>query len=118
MKLLPIAQMDGSYVLVVVMEEENLKRIAERDPAEIKLDEMPGPWCGMRCTKVLIAFATQVEVEGMVGKTLKELWGELTRGWKHRPDLGDGLPIRREDDHAAAVEALKVVLEAKRKAGL
>lgn len=86
------------YSVIVVLSDENIERIRERDPVEVVTPEIAavmGPEYAWRTLRdVVITYATADEMvtaaalikDGKVREALQL----LTRGYRYRPDRGDG----------------------------
>lgn len=80
------------YDLFIVLEEENLTRLKEYDPAEILTSRL-GSFANLKVRGFYIYYASPEEVLqvascqnlGEVAACLKN----LSRGWKFRPEQGD-----------------------------
>ena len=89
----PIQYDSCCYDVWVFLEQENLDRIKEYDPAEWDLDKMPGNWRHLRLRKVVLAFASGQEIQRLMQSASRteviKLCKELSRGWKYKPQEGD-----------------------------
>jgi len=81
------------YDLFIVLEDENLARMKEYDPAEIEPSNMGAPWNGLRLRRILLCYANPEDAKLLPGLIRdgrgKEVMDILTRGWRFRPELGD-----------------------------
>ncbi len=92
MIMIPLAWPDGSFDLIVVLEDENLERMREYDPAEIKWRDL-GKFSQYRPKTIQIGYGTSEDVkkiselsqQGKVAEAIKL----VSRGWKYRPEAGD-----------------------------
>jgi hypothetical protein len=93
MMTIPLQVDRSSFHLFIVLEEENIDRLKEHDPAEVMFEKLGEPWVFLHCSRVNILFASAEEAMRL-GHTkskedlLKQL-KELSRGWAYRPDKGD-----------------------------
>lgn len=75
-------------VLIIILEDENLERMAKADPAEIKLKdsgkELVNPVVYVCHEKV-----TQELITILKTRDLSLIMGHLQRGFEFRPDKGD-----------------------------
>jgi hypothetical protein len=93
MHVIPFRVSNSQYSIVVVLQDENLSRIKEYDPAEVTLDKMGSPWNQLRLKDVIITYATDAEMmkvmrlmaSGDVRKGLQL----IARGFKFKPAEGD-----------------------------
>jgi hypothetical protein len=96
MYLIPRQVNATEYVVLVVLQQENVDRIREQNPVELGLRDLPTPWSGMKCRDVVITFAAQDDFtrvkalceEGKPGEAFRL----VTRGRKNRPEGGGGTP--------------------------
>ena len=87
------------YSLFVILTDENLERIKNYDPAEVVTKEIvkalgpPFDWLTLRDIVITYATADEVPVVDrlLTEKKVDEALKLLTRGYRFRPDLGDGL---------------------------
>jgi hypothetical protein len=91
---IPFTVKPGIYDIMVVLEQENIDRIKEYDPAMIPLDDFPEPFKSMQLSEVHITFGNKEDLafcmaqeQGPAG--LKIVLEHLTRGWKYKPEQGD-----------------------------
>ena len=82
------------YIVVVVLDRHSIDRILVRDPAEIGLHELPPMFREMKCRDIVITFGTDEDFkhvkELVAAGQVKDAFKLVTRGWKFRPELGDG----------------------------
>lgn len=109
MQIIPFQTGPASYNIFVVLEDDNLARLREYDPAQLGLEKLPAKWNALRLGTVIIGYATQHDIaqvhfllhEGEVKRAL-EL---LSRGFVFDPTRGDSdAPYRsalspRQEDH-------------------
>jgi len=90
---------NGTVDVLVVMGEENMRRIREYDPAEISWHEFPPEYRNRMPGTIAITFATAEEMERIEKLAMEGRKGEafelVTRGFRFRPEEGDhdGGPI-------------------------
>lgn len=94
MFLIPVRYQDNTaYDLWVVLQDENIHRVMEYDPAEVPVARLPGSWEGLTLHTVYVTYATDeevIEVNRMIaGGLIKDALRLLSRGYKFRPDQGD-----------------------------
>src|SRR5678816_3209342 len=104
MFVIPFQLEAGRDSLWIVLEDENLDRIKEYDPAEVLTSKMPKQWRSSPVNSIVIAYATpedrdevfRLTREGDSATALRI----LSRGFRFRPETGDGGPyesIRRQE---------------------
>lgn len=95
MLTIPIPLNHSEMNLIIVFEDENLDRLKLYDPAEVPLSKM-GPYGALKIRSIGIMYATQEEsakvVELIRQDKLQEALQLLSRGFKYRPEMGDGHP--------------------------
>lgn len=93
--ILSLPKPDGFCDVIIVLGPENIERIQEKDPVELKFDE----W-GIKPRTIGISYATDAEMMQMEqlarqGKTQEAVKMAIS-GWKFRPEKGDhDLPPER-----------------------
>ena len=93
MHIIPFQTGPASYNVFVVIEDDNLARMREYDPAQFGLDRLPPEWGARRLGMVIIGYPSPKDLAqvqfllqaGEVGRALKF----LTRGFKFDPAQGD-----------------------------
>lgn len=90
MLLIPVLN-NGRVDLLVVLEDDNIERIKQYDPAEVKWSDLP--YWAVRPGVIGIGYATADEVRRIhefaeAGKP-EEAIKLVSRGWKFRPERGD-----------------------------
>lgn len=90
---LPLQIDEREYALYVFLEEENLDRMKEYDPAEVNTARLGEAFLRLRLREVIIGYATAADLKTVielchVGKPRKAL-RYMTRGFRYRPDQGD-----------------------------
>lgn len=92
MLLIPLHWPNGKFDLVVVLEEENLDRMKEADPAEIRWEQL-GAFAAYKPSVVRICYGDAATCQGICklmerGKVMEAV--ELvSHNWKFRPEAGD-----------------------------
>ena len=88
---------EDSYVLFVILSDDNINRIKSYDPAEIHLPDMGKDFNRLDLKGVNIMYASNEEIEEMIKnpRDVVKMILKLARGWSFRPDLGDhdGPPV-------------------------
>lgn len=90
MLMIPVLN-KGRVDLLIVLEDDNIERIKQYDPAEVKWSQIP--WPDVRPRTIGIGYATAEEIkkihklaeEGKPQEAIKL----VTRGFKFRPERGD-----------------------------
>lgn len=81
------------FDLFVILEDENIERIKNYDPAELVGKSLGSPWIYLRIRNVIILYATADETRRLSECANKpatvDMLRHLSRGWEHRPDKGD-----------------------------
>lgn len=91
MLAIPLQTGPQQFQLAVILEQENIDRVMEYDPAEIDIAKLALPWRLWHCHRVVLFFATAeevVEIRNNPGSVLK-LLQRLGRGFKYQPRAGD-----------------------------
>lgn len=93
MLTIPLRISSNRAALLIVLEDDNLARIKEYDPASVELNKMPVAFRDVRFTEIHVMYATPEEIQqvqelGADGK-MDEALRILTRGWQYRPEQGD-----------------------------
>ena len=94
MMLLPASINEREYSLFVILEEENIERIKQYDPAEATVSKLGPPWTTLQLRDVVITYVAAGEEKdrfiNMVQRgEINEALRMLSRGFAYRPDLGD-----------------------------
>lgn len=95
MILLPMVRRNGSVDLLIVLDEQNIERIMQYDPAEVIWPQMPHEYSARRPNCIAITFATAAELAEIERMSLKDPeWKAkalslLSRGFKFQSDKGD-----------------------------
>lgn len=81
------------FDVFVILEDENIKRIKEYDPAEIIKKSFPRGYHNLEMRNLIIAYATSEELKEVMecktGMQMKAIFRKLSRGWKYKPKEGD-----------------------------
>lgn len=96
MLTIPISLNDRPPVLIVILEDENLQRIKQKDPAIVHVKSMPGIWQRVCFEEIHILYASPTEAQaiqsaaaiGDSGKAM-QLTLALESGFKFQPERGD-----------------------------
>lgn len=91
MYLLTSKTRDAGVVLVVVLEEDNIDRIKQQDPVELKLSEIFK--IDAKPDDIGITYLNAEDIETLKNLMQSGLVGDAfkfaTRGWKFQPQRGD-----------------------------
>lgn len=94
MLVIPFAIGATEYSVFIVLQDENIERIKDYDPAEVpNVSRLPSELQELRLKDVLVGYATDEDVafiercarEGRPADGLRH----LSRGFRYRPDHGD-----------------------------
>jgi len=80
----------GRRDVLIILGPENIERMREKDPFEMKIWEMPGD-APMGVIQIVFAYdAEMMQIEQLArqGKT-EEAIKMATSGWRYRPEKGD-----------------------------
>jgi hypothetical protein len=82
----------GEFNLIVVLEDENIARLKEYDPAEIKWADLR-EYSGLKPRTIQIAYGTPEDIKRIIELVRQDKPIEaaqlISRGWKFRPEAGD-----------------------------
>lgn len=86
----------GPVVLIIVLTRENLDRMREADPFDLKTRDLGAILIGWKAKDLDIVIAYE-EDESFIGECqktgdIKALIGWIERGRRHRPEQGDATP--------------------------
>jgi hypothetical protein len=101
MMVLPFSDTETTYRLFIVLEDDNLSRMKEYDPAQFNMP-VPG-FEEKRLTMVIVGYANAADRQWIMqliqDEKPREALRYLSRGWQFRPDLGDydGPPLSLRD---------------------
>ena len=91
MLMIPLNCSNGDFDLIVVLEDENIARMKQHDPAEILWKQFP--FSTLRPKTIQIAYATPDEArkisELAQSGNIAEVVKLVASGWKFRPEAGD-----------------------------
>ena len=93
MLTIPFKISQRHYSIFVILEEDNLKRLKDYDPAEIVLSNFPEEWKSLQLKDIIIGYANEKDKttvnaffeQGEPEKALRY----LSRGFKFKPEDGD-----------------------------
>lgn len=91
MYAIPYQVKPDEFNLFIVIDDENIRRIKEYDPADIRLKNgLPEPWKSMKLNAIQIGYATDRELMDIVADRdknvpIKDVLTKLSRGWKVEP---------------------------------
>lgn len=93
MMVLPLQISETEYSTVVILEDENIERIKQHDPAEVHTKLLIDQFSSRELKSVMIAYVSPSEKDELVtflkqGDLSKALT-MLSRGFQFRPDKGD-----------------------------
>ena len=93
MMMIPFPVANGVYSVFVILEAENLKRMADNDPAQINVWKMPEEFRRLTLRDVIICTPPPEDVAEAVlliraGKA-PEAFKYLSRGFQFKPGEGD-----------------------------
>ena len=93
--VIPFQVSPTEYAILIVLQQGNLDRIKEYDPAQIPIEDMPASVIkGLKLKDILIAYATKEECQQMMddaklGLSISKTLQMINRGWRVRPECGD-----------------------------
>lgn len=93
MMIVPFQISKTEYSIVVLLENDNMERIREHDPAEITIKKLPPEWTRLKLNAVLITYLGPEEKDRFLAlcddDRVQQALRFATRGWRYRPDQGD-----------------------------
>jgi hypothetical protein len=97
MYVIPFQLNASQYSVFIVLQEENLERIRQYDPAEVSLAKVhelqPQRFEGLKLKDVLIGYGTDADVREalhlLATGAVRQGLQLLSRGFRYRPDAGD-----------------------------
>lgn len=94
MILAPFQINDEEYILIVALQDENLDRIKQKDPAQLQIEKLPEPFAHLKLKEVQLTYMTEKEfkvAQSMIHnrEDAMSFMKKLCSGWKYQPDLGD-----------------------------
>jgi len=91
--LLPFQLNDREYSVFVVLQDDNLSRLREHDPAEVNIGKMGQPWSALKLRDVIIGYASETDTADVYrlceANRSDEALKYLSRGFAFHPDRGD-----------------------------
>ena len=90
---IPVRLNETEYVLFIALQDANIERIKQYDPAEVVLEKLGGDWAKLALKQIHITYATEEDE-----RTITELFREgnvrdavrfMRRGFKYQPTMGD-----------------------------
>lgn len=91
----PLQLNEREYMIFVVLDDENVERIRQYDPAEVNIAKTiaSGRMAGLTLRDVVIGYATQEEIDQLTqSRSREEVMARLqhlSRGFAFRPGKGD-----------------------------
>lgn len=83
----------ASYVLLIILEDENISRLKQYDPGELSIAKLGEPWCNLKLAGIHFIYASPDEVKTLMSLPYTEIGSyikkTLFRGWKYKPEEGD-----------------------------
>ena len=93
MMILPVQLTPDSYSLFVLLEDDNIERIKEYDPAEINIYKLTKPWSELKLLDVVVTYLAPADKDEFLRlctmSNRREALKLVTRGFRYRPDKGD-----------------------------
>jgi hypothetical protein len=94
MLIMPVQVTPGEYSIFVILEDDNIARIKEHDPAEVNIHKLGSQWSKLRLRDVVIGYlapgADTREFHRLIGeRKMKEALKHLSHGFRYRPEAGD-----------------------------
>lgn len=92
---IPLQRDSKSYDVILVLEKENIDRMMAYDPMQFRIGELPEPYSKLRCGQIRMLYATGEEMRHLMEnshdfQSMIACLKHLERGWKFRPEMGDG----------------------------
>lgn len=91
--IIPLKLNEAEYSLFVVLEQDNLARMRENDPAEITLSKLPDEFKVLRLRDLIITTPSVKDLneamEMVKNNDFRSALKHLTRGWYFRKEMGD-----------------------------
>lgn len=106
MRCIPVIVSEDYYDLFIILEEDNLQRIKNYDPAELITTNLSVPFLTRKVNNIVIMYATNEDLKVLNARCdqgdVRGALRHLSRGYAWRPDRGDqvitdGYPESRED---------------------
>lgn len=100
--VIPFMISDDGYSVMVVLQDENVERIKEHDPVVLDSAEiLAASRVTGRLKEVIITYGDlkdlEVVSEYILRNDLPSALRHVTRGYRFRPDRGDGKPVVKAD---------------------
>lgn len=94
MTLLSLCLNEREYDLIIVLDDANIERIKQYDPAVIETIKTRSQTGGRRVRNVMISYMTAEDEAHIMrmhaeGASILDVTTYLSRGFAYRPDLGD-----------------------------
>ena len=90
---IPVRLNETEYVLFIALQDANIERIKQYDPAEVVPEKLGGDWAKLTLKQIHITYATEEDE-----RTITELFRKgivpdavrfMRRGFKYQPTMGD-----------------------------
>ena len=90
---IPVRLNETEYVLFIALQDANIERIKQHDPAEVVPEKLGGDWATLTLKQIQITYATESDE-----RTITDLVREgnvrdairfMRRGFKYQPTMGD-----------------------------
>ena len=90
---IPVQLNETEYVLIIALQDANIERIKQHDPAEVVPEKLGGNWAKLTLKQIHITYATEEDE-----RTITALFREgnvrdavrfMRRGFKYQPTMGD-----------------------------
>jgi hypothetical protein len=93
--LIPIGVPGERYVLLVVLQDDNLERMRQHDPCDVRMHNLGPTWLNTKLEEVVVAYANaeeSAEAEAMArrGASPIDFLRYFMRGYNFSPEKGDG----------------------------
>lgn len=96
MQAIPVILSDDYYDLFIIVEEENVLRMKAYDPPEITTLQLPVEFHSRKVNNIVLMYATEEDLVRVTAACdANDLQGALrilSRGYRWRPDSGNGEP--------------------------
>jgi hypothetical protein len=93
MLLVPLEVDKKVFDLFIILEDENLSRMRDNDPGEIKFP-LPEPWASLAIRNIQLCHVSNQDMPKLmaIGRDPNKIARFLMRGWKRRPEDHDQGP--------------------------
>lgn len=93
MLTIPLQLNEKEYILFIALQDPNIERIKQYDPAEIVPAKLGAPWSALTLKEMHITYATP-EDEKLITEmcqvgNVRGALQHLCRGFKYKPTMGD-----------------------------